>query len=94
MSRLDAGAALAVLEQAQLVKRLAEVQEALAILRVVATYRHQLPNDKIQLAGEGTGLVECVTLAEYGRDRIAYPTFFAAELPALGRQPKWITTRE
>jgi Domain of unknown function (DUF222) len=66
VSRLDAGAALGVLEQAQQVKRQAEVQEALAMLRVVQTYRHQIAADKRQLAAEGTGLVDdfaCLELA-------------------------------
>ena len=36
---------------------------------------------------------EWVDLATYGRERVAYPTFFAAELAQLGTQPKWITTR-
>ena len=60
VDRLDAGAALGVLEQAQRAKRRAEVQEALAMVRVVKTYRHQIPTDKVQLGGEGTGLVEDV----------------------------------
>ena len=63
---LDAGAALGVLEQAQAAKRRAEVQEALAMLQVVKTYRHQIPTDKVQLGGEGTGLVDdfaCLELA-------------------------------
>ena len=66
VSRLDAGAALGVLEQAQQARRQAEVQEALAMLRVVRTYRHQIPTDKIRLAGDGTGLVDdfaCLELA-------------------------------
>lgn len=36
---------------------------------------------------------EWVDLTTYGRDRVAYPTFFATELAELGAQPKWITTR-
>src|SRR5664279_3182416 len=66
VSGLDAGAALDVLERAQISKRQAEVQEALAMLRVVQTYRHQIPTDKVQVAGEGTGLVDdfaCLELA-------------------------------
>lgn len=66
VSRLDAGAALGVLEQAQTARRRAEVQEALAILRVVKTYRHQISTDKVQLGGDGTGLVDdfaCLELA-------------------------------
>lgn len=66
VDRLDAGAALGVLEQAQQAKRRAEVQEALAMVRVVRTYRHQIPTDKVQLAGDGTGLVDdfaCLELA-------------------------------
>ncbi len=66
VSRLDAGAALDVVEQAQVLRRHAEVQEALGIVRVVQTYRHQIPTDKVQLAGEGTGLVDdfaCLELA-------------------------------
>ncbi|HEY3337093.1 MAG TPA: DUF222 domain-containing protein [Propionicimonas sp.] len=66
VSGLDAGAALGVVEQAQVLKRRAEVQEALAILRVVHTYRHQIPTGKVQLGGEGTGLVDdfaCLELA-------------------------------
>jgi len=66
VSRLDAGAALGVLEQAQTAERQAEVQGALAMLRVVQTYRHQIPTDKVRLAGEGTGLVDdfaCLELA-------------------------------
>ncbi len=66
VDRLDAGAALGVLEQAQRAKRRAEVQEALAMVRVVKTYRHQIPTDKVQLGGEGTGLVDdfaCLELA-------------------------------
>ncbi|HEX5335682.1 MAG TPA: DUF222 domain-containing protein, partial [Propionicimonas sp.] len=66
VSGLDAGAALDVVEQAQVLKRQAEVQEALAMLRVVKTYRHQVPTDKVRLGGEGTGLVDdfaCLELA-------------------------------
>ncbi|MCC6494998.1 MAG: DUF222 domain-containing protein [Propionibacteriaceae bacterium] len=66
VSGLDAGAALAVLEQAQLLGRRAEVQQALAMLRVVRTYRHQIPTDKVRLGGDGTGLVDdfaCLELA-------------------------------
>lgn len=66
VDRLDAGAALDVLEQAQQAKRHAEVQEALAMLRVVKTYRHQIPTDKVRLASEGTGLIDdfaCLELA-------------------------------
>nr|WP_300141834.1 DUF222 domain-containing protein [Propionicimonas sp.] len=66
VSRLDAGAALGVLEQAQQARRRAEVQEALAMLRVVHTYRHQIPTDKVRLAGDGTGLIDdfaCLELA-------------------------------
>jgi ADP-ribose pyrophosphatase YjhB (NUDIX family) len=37
---------------------------------------------------------EWVDLATYGRDELAYPTFFATELALLGREPRWITTRE
>ncbi len=37
---------------------------------------------------------EWVDLATYGRERVAYPTFFATELGELGREPRWITTRE
>ena len=37
---------------------------------------------------------EWVALSEYGHGRVAYPTFFATELAALGQEPKWITTRE
>lgn len=37
---------------------------------------------------------EWVDLATYGRDRPAYPTFFATELPVIGLEPKWIVTRE
>ncbi len=36
---------------------------------------------------------EWIDLATHGRERVAYPTFFAAELVQLGSQPKWITTR-
>lgn len=36
---------------------------------------------------------EWVDLATYGRERVAYPTFFATELPTIGSRPKWITTR-
>ena len=66
VSGLDAGAALGVVEQAQIAKRHAEVQEALAMLRVVKMYRHQIPTDKVQLGGDGTGLVDdfaCLELA-------------------------------
>jgi len=66
VDRLDAGAALDVVEQAQTAKRHAEVQEALAMLRVVKTYRHQIPTDKVRLGGDGTGLVDdfaCLELA-------------------------------
>ncbi len=66
LSRLDANAALGVLEQAQQARRQAEVVEAQAMLRVVRTYRHQLPTDKVQLAAEGTGRVDdfaCLELA-------------------------------
>jgi len=66
VSGLDAAAALGVVEQAQSAKRRAEVQEALAMLRVVKTYRHQIPADKVKLGGDGTGLVDdfaCLELA-------------------------------
>jgi len=66
VSGLDVGAALAVLEQAQTLQRQAEVQQALAMLRVVQTYRHLIPTDKVQLGGDGTGLVDdfaCLELA-------------------------------
>ena len=66
VSGLDASAALGVVEQAQVAKRHAEVQEALAVLRVVKAYRHQIPTDKVRLGGEGTGLVDdfaCLELA-------------------------------
>lgn len=66
LSGLDAGAALGVLEQAQEARRHAEVQEALAMLRVVRTYRHQIPTDKLHLGGDGTPLVDdfaCLELA-------------------------------
>lgn len=66
VSKLDAGAALGVLERAQQLRRQAEVQEALAILQVVRTYRHQIPTDKVRVAGEGTALVDdfaCLELA-------------------------------
>jgi hypothetical protein len=66
VSRLDAGAALGVLERAQRARRHAEVQEALAMLRVVHAYRHQIPTDKVRLAGDGTGLIDdfaCLELA-------------------------------
>jgi hypothetical protein len=66
VSGLDASAALDVVEQAQMLKRHAEVQEALGMLRVVKTYRHQIPTDKVQLGGEGTGLIDdfaCLELA-------------------------------
>lgn len=66
VSGLDAGAALRVLEDAQQVRRQAEVQEALAMVRVVKAYRHQLPADKVRLAAEGTGEVDdfaCLELA-------------------------------
>jgi len=66
VSGLDASAALDVVEQAQILKRHAEVQEALGMLRVVKTYRHQIPTDKVQLGGEGTGLIDdfaCLELA-------------------------------
>jgi 8-oxo-dGTP pyrophosphatase MutT (NUDIX family) len=36
---------------------------------------------------------EWVDLATYGREQVAYPTFFATELAEIGSQPKWITTR-
>ncbi len=55
-----------MVEQAQTAKRHAEVQEALAMLRVVKMYRHQIPTDKVQLGGDGTGLVDdfaCLELA-------------------------------
>ncbi|HEY3548580.1 MAG TPA: DUF222 domain-containing protein [Propionicimonas sp.] len=66
VSGLDASAALGVVEQAQVLKRHAEVQEALGMLRMVHTYRHQIPTDKVRLGGEGTGLVDdfaCLELA-------------------------------
>ncbi len=66
VGRLDAAGALDVLEQAQQAKRQAEVQEGLAMLRVVQTYRHQIAADKVRLAAEGTGLVDdfaCLELA-------------------------------
>jgi hypothetical protein len=42
------------------------VQEALAMLRVVRAYRHPIAADKVQLAAEGTGLIDdfaCLELA-------------------------------
>lgn len=59
--------------------------------------KHSLGTD---LTGRSTTVdgvtewLEWVDLAELGRDRTAYPTFFATELPRLGTTPKWITTRE
>jgi ADP-ribose pyrophosphatase len=38
--------------------------------------------------------LEWVPLAEFGRERPAYPSFFPTELPKLGVEPKWIITRE
>lgn len=66
LSRADAAAALDVLEHAQQTKRHAEVQEALAMLRVAHTYRHPVPTDKIRLGGDGTPSVDdyaCLELA-------------------------------
>lgn len=54
----------------------------------------------VELAGHSTtqnGIrewLEWVDLATFGRDRIAYPTFFATELLQLGDTAKWITTHE
>lgn len=66
LDRLDAAGALNLLEHAQLARRRIEVTESLAMLRVVHTYRHQIPTDKVQLAGDGTGQVDdfaCLELA-------------------------------
>lgn len=66
LNRLDAAAALGVLEAAQRARRHAEVTEALATLRVVHAYRHQIATDKVRLAGDGTARVDdfaCLELA-------------------------------
>lgn len=42
----------------------------------------------------GAEWCEWVELKNYGRDRPAFPTFFAEELNDLTATPKWITTRE
>ncbi len=66
LDRLDAAGALDLLEQAQQARRRIEVAESLAMLRVVHTYRHQIPTDKVRLAAEGTGQVDdfaCLELA-------------------------------
>ena len=63
---LDAAGALALLEQAQQARRRIEVAEARAMLRVVHTYLHPIPTDKVQVAGEGTGQIDdfaCLELA-------------------------------
>lgn len=66
VSRLTATQALNLIEQAQHLQRHAEVTQALAMLRMVKTYRHQIPTDKVQLGGLGTGLIDdfaCLELA-------------------------------
>jgi hypothetical protein len=66
LEKLDAAGALDLLEHAQQARRSIEVTESLVMLRLVHTYRHQIPTDKVQLAGEGTGLVDdfaCLELA-------------------------------
>ena len=97
VSGLDASAALSVLEQAQAAKRHAEVQEALAMLRVVRTYRHQIPTDKVQLGGDGTGLVDdfaCLELAAALHRSVDSVTPHVVELVNLEvRLPRlWDTT--
>ena len=97
VSGLDAGGALDVLERAQVAKRHAEVQEALAMLQVVKTYRHQIPADKIPLAAEGTGLVDdfaCLELATALHRRVDSVTPQVVELLNLEvRLPRlWETT--
>jgi len=94
---LDAGAALAVLEQARAARRRAEVQEALAMLQVVRTYRHQIPTDKVRLAGEGTGLVDdfaCLELAAaLGRSADSITPMVVELLDLETRLPRlWETT--
>jgi hypothetical protein len=66
LERLDAAGALDLIEHAQQARRSIEVTESLAMLRLVHTYRHQIPTDKVQLAGDGTGSVDdfaCLELA-------------------------------
>lgn len=56
-----------------------------------------LPQAPVRTGPRATGepeWCEWVELESYGRDRPAFPTFFAAELNDLTATPKWITTRE
>lgn len=55
---LSADQALDVVAAAERDRRLAEVQQGLAILRVVKTYRRELVSDKKRLGSEGTPLVD------------------------------------
>jgi len=57
------------------------------------------PSRPINFTGSHTGagvpeFFEWVALADYGRDRVAYPPFLAAELARLGDAPQLITTRD
>jgi hypothetical protein len=54
VDRLDTAGALDVVERAQVDQRRAEVQQALGMVRVVKTYRHQIPADKVQLSHTGS----------------------------------------
>ncbi|MEA5116352.1 MAG: DUF222 domain-containing protein [Propionicimonas sp.] len=66
VSRMDAAAALDVVEAAERAGRLVAVQRALAMLRVVRTYRGEVPADKVEIGADGTPQVDdfaCLELA-------------------------------
>jgi len=106
VSRMTPAQALGVMEQAARVRRLAEAQEALALLRLVRTYRHDIPADKVQLGGDGTPPVDdfaCLEAAAALGQSVNSVSARAADLldlehrhPSLwgqliaGRVPMWL----
>jgi len=57
-SRMSPEQALSALESAHREERLAQAKGALALLRLVKTYRHPFKGDKSRLGGEGTPEVD------------------------------------
>lgn len=58
VSRMAPAEVLGVLEAVQRTRRLVEVQEALALLRLVRSYRHGIATGKVRLGAEGTPLID------------------------------------
>ncbi|MEA5119500.1 MAG: DUF222 domain-containing protein, partial [Propionicimonas sp.] len=92
VSRMDAAAALDLVEAAERVRLLADVQRATAMLRVVRSYRHEVPADKVRLGADGTPLVDdfaCLELAAALRREPVGVTAEVAELLTLqARHPQ------